>query len=566
MVPLLLALLGCKSPVDDGDDYVPDFYCPGDPSGACDPVDAPLRAGAAVLSIVPDCYETWQDSNGDDEWTGSEPIHDCGCDRLCPGDPGYPGPDEGEDDDRFQALWLAGGSQGLPVNGVRDGSLGLRGDGDGLWARAIALEQGNTTVAIVAFDLIGIFHDDTLRIREAVAERGLDVDHVVIHATHVHAAPDMLGLWGRSITETGYDERYAEQVRTTGVDAIEQALGALTEVTMVAGAVDAASYADKGVFNVNGDTRDPFVIDNELRAARFVDSDGDTVATLVNWASHPETMLNDNALMTSDFVHALRVTVEDGVTWTGSSRSGVGAPCIYLNGALGGLLTVLPVHPVDPDGTEWAAKTWEKADVIGQLLGEMALDALESGETVDDPQLAVKVQGFELPIENQGLQAMALLEVISRTTYNWDESQPIDDDNFPWVRTEVDVVDVGPVQMLTLPGEPLPEVVLGGYDGSYVNAPGVDFIDPNNPNPPDVDAAPAGPYLADLMTGGHNWVVGLGNDELGYMIPAYDFKLHDGAPYILEADGDHYEETNSLGPETVERLHEQAARLLGWQP
>ena len=47
-------------------------------------------------------------------------------------------------------------------------------------------------------------------------------------------------------------------------------------------------------------------------------------------------------------------------------------------------------------------------------------------------------------------------------------------------------------------------------------------------------------------------VVGLCNDELGYIVPPSDFLVNPGAPYIeriRDARGeDHYEETNSVGP------------------
>jgi hypothetical protein len=37
-------------------------------------------------------------------------------------------------------------------------------------------------------------------------------------------------------------------------------------------------------------------------------------------------------------------------------------------------------------------------------------------------------------------------------------------------------------------------------------------------------------------------------------------------PYFLEPEGDHYEETNSLGPETAPRLIEAVDRMLGYGP
>ena len=59
-------------------------------------------------------------------------------------------------------------------------------------------------------------------------------------------------------------------------------------------------------------------------------------------------------------------------------------------------------------------------------------------------------------------------------------------------------------------------------------------------------------------------LIGLANDEIGYIIPRYNFELHEDAPYIGEAEGDHYEETRSLGPDTEELLMKQALRLLDW--
>jgi hypothetical protein len=118
--------------------------------------------------------------------------------------------------------------------------------------------------------------------------------------------------------------------------------------------------------------------------------------------------------------------------------------------------------------------------------------------------------------------------------------------------------------MLSVPGELLPELAVGGYDGSRINAPGVPLIDPNNPNPPKIDQAPAGPYIKDRMPGMYPWLIGLGNDELGYIIPEYNFELAPGKPYTEEAEGDHYEETNSLGPHMAGLVDKYADLLIYW--
>jgi hypothetical protein len=64
----------------------------------------------------------------------------------------------------------------------------------------------------------------------------------------------------------------------------------------------------------------------------------------------------------------------------------------------------------------------------------------------------------------------------------------------------------------------------------------------------------------------HNWILGLANDELGYLIPAYDYVLDPSLPYLDEADGDHYEETNSLGPDAAPLISALVERLTAHTP
>ncbi len=239
---------------------------------------------------------------------------------------------------------------------------------------------------------------------------------------------------------------------------------------------------------------------------------------------------------------------------------------VDVSSTVSGMMTTLRLTNTDPDGNDRGASgSWEKADAIGQQLGEMALDAVEGGETVTDPVLAVRSQQFFLPIENRLFQTAGLLRVMQREQFNFDESDPIDENNQPDVQTEVNVIDVGPLQLLSIPGEMLPELAIGGYDGSMVNAPGRAIVEVTD-NPPDLTAAPAGPYVKDDMNGVYRWIVGLGNDEIGYIIPSYNFKLNVDSPYILEAEGHHYEETRSLGPTTAERVQAETRRFIEFQP
>jgi len=434
-------------------------------------------------------------------------------------------------------------------------------------ARAVVFASGDTSVGIVTLDVVGWFFDNTVDIRERVAAAGGDIDLIIVQATHNHEAPDTMGQWGRRFGERGVDERYLEQTTVGAVEALLGAERALTEVSMVVGQADSAAlFGAKGTLNTVRDSRDPVIIDEMVGAATFVDQAGGTVATLVNWANHPEVMGDDNLALTADFPWALREAVEDGLNYSGRTQAGRGGVAIFLQGAVGGLMTPLGITVTDWDGVDHEGGTFEKTRALGDVVGGLALDAIESGTTAPEPRVSFGVLTMELPVENMAFQALFLMEVFQRELFGYLEGEALDDTNIPYVRTELDLVTVGPLRMLTMPGELNPELAIGGYDGSRVNSDVVEFISPDNVAPPDVSSAPPGPYLKEQMAAEHNWILGLGNDEIGYLLPAYDFTLHPTVPYLDEADGDHYEETNSIGPSAVPILLDAATVLFEHAP
>ena len=50
----------------------------------------------------------------------------------------------------------------------------------------------------------------------------------------------------------------------------------------------------------------------------------------------------------------------------------------------------------------------------------------------------------------------------------------------------------------------------------------------------------------------------LANDEIGYIVPPSDYLVNETLPYLERITNykgeDHYEETNSVGPECAERI------------
>ena len=97
---------------------------------------------------------------------------------------------------------------------------------------------------------------------------------------------------------------------------------------------------------------------------------GATLATAFNYASHPESLADDNRSLTSDFPHYAREAVEERY----------GGVAIYVSGDLGVLQGPLGVDVTDPlTGQPAPPRTFRKAEVMGELLAERVIEGLEAG-------------------------------------------------------------------------------------------------------------------------------------------------------------------------------------------
>ncbi len=549
-------LLACSGGTDDDTAppaFAPDLHCPG--TAGCETATGSLSAGAAAVSITPTCFEGWIDPVGEGEWDSDSGFLDCGCDRLCPEDDGYPGPDEGEGDGDFEAFWLAGFQNSRPASGVRDD----------IWARTVVFDQGDTRVAIVALDVVGWFYDEVLRTREDLKATDLGIDLLIVHSTHNHEAPDTLGIWGKTETRSGRNEAWQVEVRAKILQSITEAVGDLREVgELRVGELDVVPYHDSGVLNLLQDARDPFIVDHFMQALQVRDTAGDAIATVVNFGNHPESMADENTLITSDFPHALRETLEQGVTMGDVTVPGYGGVAIWWSAAVGGMMTPLGTTVTDLDGQDYRDYTFTHTDALGRVKARIASDAIEQATPAADMDLSFATTTMKFPVDNYGFQAMFLSGIFDRAIYDYDSSQVIDEDNVPYVLTELVHLQLGPLELLTIPGELLPELAIGGYDGSAIGTHLDEIISAGNPNPPELSKAPEGPYIKDRMTGEHTWILGLAQDELGYIVPPYNFILDDVNPYFDEPEGDHYEETNSLGIDTAPLLEARIAELTAW--
>lgn len=459
-----------------------------------------LQAGFSALPITPQVTDTWNDVNGDARYQ----------------------PDDGDSyndnnqNGKFDAVWIAGFHQARPAQGVHDD----------LWTRVMVINDGKSTIAVVSLDAIGFMQDDIIDIRQQVAEE-IQVDYIIINSTHDHEAPDLQGIWGESPFKSGVDPEYMQYVKTQTVKAIVEAFQQQQPVILRFSKTDASHLVQ--------DTRLPQVLDPAIRLMQAVSKEThQTIGTLVTWGNHPETLWSRNLLISSDFPHYFREGLEKGVYLKDSLLApGLGGISVFINGAIGGLMTTHPnmsIPSLEGD-TAYILPTFDKIQAQGDQLALLSLKALADSTSVleiDKGSINLVAKSVIIPLYNTNFRLAAFFGIIDRGFTGWLK-----------IRTEIAAWSLGPASFVSVPGEIYPEIVNGGIEAPF----GQDF----NILPLEV------PPIREKMPGTFKFIFGLSNDQIGYIIPKSEWD--EESPHLYDAEDSPYGEVNSVGPETAPLLH-----------
>jgi hypothetical protein len=518
--------------------------CSGDDGGGDDGAggeDAGFLAGAASRSVLPTV-------DGERAFLDEAPGWG---DDMDPDDPGV-----------FVPEWDQG--QVDVGNGRDDGSWVH----DDLRASALALQAGDDLLVMASVDVYMVFAIDAAEIeRRARALLPGDVAddaRIIVSATHLHEGPDT----AFSVNDDWYDLMADETAA-----AIAEAVDRLEPASVAAAAGEHQFGA--------ADARDPRILDPRVNvlSVRAADDDA-TIATVVQWASHPETTLGwappidlteacaakgwtgddctaEGRYFTADYPGVLRTRLQ----------AELGGEVLFLNGAIGSQIgpgeaevwSTTPDELVDgpsvaPEGAEPVEgaedlfdENFARTAAIGDQLSLRVLSLLDGAEAVA-PSLSWREQAFFSRLTNIGFRLL-----LADGDLGWqdpvgytcdgrpfteetctDAGPAVEDDPVltPLVDSQIRVADVlrtrlvwveiGEVGFLFMPGELPPELVTGLPDdfASDVDA----YYDEPDLHATGDDYAIPGAFL-DLVPTEQTFTIGLGGDELGYWVPINEVRL-----------------------------------------
>ncbi len=407
-------------------------------------------------------------------------------------------------------VWIAGYGHGRRATGVHDP----------LMVRCVVLGHGQERIALVAVDLVGLQYPEAKRIRAQLA----DYRYVMVASTHNHEGPDVIGIWGPTPFQRGVDDTYLQSVVERSVQTVRTAEKQLVPAR--------AAYGTATDESLVRDSREPYVKDGVIRVLRFTgEGDGKPIGILTQFSCHPESLGSRNTLLTADFPHATVAKLKE------QHR----CPVIYFSGAVGGLMTN-PSDPIrDQQGQEHRNGTFGYAQVYGEAVADVVTKAVHLCQPVRLVPFTVSAKPIVIPIENKLYRAARELGVLQRdgVVWNGDSEQITAFTAEPaagtaiGMETEVAYLRLGEVHVVGIPGELYPELVYGRVQNPV--DPAADFPE-----------APVEPAIAQTVPGDKWLIIGLANDEIGYIIPKRQWD--ERPPFCYGRMKSQYGEVNSCGP------------------
>jgi hypothetical protein len=299
--------------------------------------------------------------------------------------------------------------------------------------------------------------------------KGIPSENILIGVTHTHSAPDAYGFPDEN-GKVGADMDYLEWCVLQIADAVNEALENL-EPAFLKTAVDEAR--GKIAYNYYA----PELYDPRCGVIQAIaaggENQGNPIATLVNYATHPEIIGSERGILTPDLCGPMYDRIEEKA----------GGIALYMNSAQGGMVTA---DNRRENGKE--ANDWEECIRIGELMADEALRIIDNAELQENPELYCTSRIVEFPVESEMMRYILNESPLGLGTL---------ENNM--ISTRLNLLNIGTAQAITIPGEALPNI---------------------------------GFYIKRHMPTDEPFLFGLTNDAFGYLLTPEDFNSFKRYSYI----------------------------------
>lgn len=314
---------------------------------------------------------------------------------------------------------------------------------DAVYARALAVDDGERTAVVVAMDVCAVERRFVDRVRDAAAQLfGLDRDAFLLAASHNHSGPDYSGFW----------EAAPPGVEDYVLDAVVCAIGE----ALAARQPSRTSFGSGDLAGVTINRRDPDrPVDPRVPVLRFDALDGSVIGVLYSFACHPIVAGPANRLVSGEYPGAASRVVEQAL----------GGVALFLNGCAGNInpqafpyaqrRNIVDVaRELRAVGLSEDCRTLREVSRFGVALGGTVLAAAAAAA----PQSGGDVRFWRRHVEASVKDPAELEDFLTHVPHAREAADRLRSSRS--LLTEVSAFRLGPMTLLALPGEPFVEIGL----------------------------------------------------------------------------------------------------------
>lgn len=367
---------------------------------------------------------------------------------------------------------------------------------DPLFATLLFLKTGDRGAALVTFDLLAVTLGFTSRLRKILSPvLGIPEEAVLVCAIHTHSGP--AGFLGRAPLLNSAEDPILQEI------CLRQLAGAAAKITRQMQPAR-LSLGSGSVAEIGRNRNDPVagLNDGEVIVLRVDLESGQPLAVFVNYGCHPTVLGPDNLSVSADFPGAARTALK---------RIYPAAEFLFSNGATGDVSTRFTRR----------GQGFDEVDRMGRILAGEVLKVMQVCTPLKDEHLSGQVGDVTLsyrqfPTRANSLQQLAELESSLHrlrsssadhgeirkavTKVEGAQAQLAMIESYAGisaVTTQVQVLRIGDLILLGLPGEPFTRTVLNlkAHDTAKRIAV-ISYANDYRGYFPDVDAVKAGTYEA----------------------------------------------------------------------
>ena len=384
---------------------------------------------------------------------------------------------------------------------------------DPLYAKALAMQNGDTTIVFVVVDIMSIKKELVDLIKEELFKiAGLRKQDILISATHTHAAG--------SVTDsllTPVDFAYRQKLFELIIEAVLKAIEKLAPAKVSYGSVQAPEHVicrryfmKDGYKAINPVTGNADIIKtNPFNGQQFIDKpendldpevsylavqtlDGKWISVLANYSVH---YVGDweNGTISADYFGVFASSLKEKLN---ADDDFVG---IMSNGTSGEANTWDFLHP-----DRYPIAYFAKSELIGNELAEKVMQSLENIQWMSAPELSTEYIELDIEIRKPSqVELDAARELVSTTDYR--SIKQVDTDNLEriYAREQVLLNEFADVISFPVQALKIGSLIIGGLGAEIFAETGLSLKRSCNKN--------------------KYFTISLANGNAGYIPPAHEF-------------------------------------------